>query len=344
MKTKRMTYRISLTLLFALCLTIIPVRSGWAGGMRGSQPKHHGLELSTGTRAAECGLCHQRQYSEWRYAADSDIDIRGEGSYHAVSSTEEMYTTMLNTVGPELRSYCQGCHESASAPAVVDKVTQIPEPRTVNIQEGINCLVCHFNGERILGPDALSDALFCAACHNEGTGLVDVYEAWLHDYQGEKTCQECHMERGSHVFAGYHSPSFRQKALSISEPVFSAPPTADTAFSVSYSVTNDGTGHSVPEDLFRTLRIRTAIEDSNGQLVYSQEKIYYKRNTLFGEDPAETEIIRAGEAKTIKCPDLRLPGGLYTLKIEIEQDSNRVNSDLNTTLGMTSMYLPFQVL
>ncbi len=332
--------------LLGLALTTFSPQTTWSAPGNQGQDKavrHHGVNVSFATKAAECGTCHKRQYQEWRYAAGADLDNGGAGSYHAISATENMYQVMLNTVGPDMQNYCRGCHEPGNAWAVVDKIANIPEPREENVEEGVNCMTCHFDGMRIVGKDEVRDPIFCATCHNENTGLVDVYEAWSYDYPGDKTCQQCHMESGNHAFPGFHSASFRQKAVSVSAPVFSPAPSAGVQFDIDFSIINDGTGHSVPEDLFRVFRVKVSVLNSFNEQVYSYEKTFYKRNELFGENPAETEIVRSGEEKRISCSNIALGPGLYTLKIELSQDSNRVNALLNVNLPMNSIYKTFVV-
>ena len=301
---------------------------------------HHGLRVSFETRAVECSGCHETKYAEWRFAAGSDMKTVGQGTYHALSSTEPMYKGLLAMFnGSPMQDYCKGCHEAGSALAVVDKVNTIPVPRTTNVEEGVNCLTCHFDGKRMVASSDMRDSVLCATCHNDNSGLMDCYTEWLNDYKGGKSCQQCHMENGSHLFLGYNSPSFVKKAVAISEPVISGIVSAGNPFDISFTLNNNGTGHSVPEDLLRLLRARVSIKDASGQEIYSQETLYYKRSSLFAENTAETVVIKAGETKQVNVPGVIIPSpGTYTVSIELLQDSNRAMSSASTTAFMGSTY------
>jgi cytochrome c7-like protein len=303
---------------------------------------HSNLHVSFATTAAECGACHAEQYRQWRYGAGTDLDNGGAGAYHALSSTDGMYQVMLAKMQPDMQAYCQGCHEAGNAWAVPDKITLIPQPRTVNVAEGVNCLTCHFDGTKVVSRAAMQDPLFCATCHNENTGLVEIYDEWVRDYTGGKTCQQCHMPDGNHASPGFHGTSFIRQALVAQAPVLAAPVVSGVPFAFRFDVTNAGTGHSVPEDLFRLLTVRAAVLDASGGELYECVKTYYKRNTLFGEDPATTEVIRSGATATVECGGAVVPSrGTYTIRIELLQDSNRVEPSLNRTVFMGSTYGSF---
>lgn len=298
---------------------------------------HNGLGVTFATRAAECAVCHQQQYQDWRFAAGSDLDTAGTTSYHAQSSTEPMYRALLETVAPEMRPYCAGCHESGNAWAVGDRIADIPAPRTENLSEGINCVVCHFDGAQLVGSTQLRDPIFCATCHNEKNSFTDTYGEWLNDYRGPKTCQQCHMNQGTHLFVGLHSPSLLRSAVALSNPSLPSSIAAGEPFDVTFSVTNVAAGHSVPVDLLRMLRARVSIADAWDTEVFVYEKVFYKRFAPFGEDPAETEVIRAGETKVIAARATLGEPGIYTVKAELLQDTNRFGV-LNATLFNGATY------
>jgi hypothetical protein len=299
---------------------------------------HHGLRITMATPAVECSKCHAVKFAQWRYAEGSDFKTVGVGSYHAVSATEPMYTTLLGMFPASMQGDCKGCHESGNALAVQDPINDIPQPRTVNVEEGINCLTCHFDGKKMVASSSMRDPRFCATCHNAKSGLTSFYTEWLNDYHGGKTCNECHMEEGSHLFPGYNSPSFVKKAVTISDPAIIGAPAANTPFGISFTLANNGAGHSVPADLLRKLRARVSVQDLSMQEVYSFEKVYYKRHELLGENSADTDVIKAGETKEITAPGVVIAApGVYTVKIELLQDSNRVGV-MNSTAFMAAVY------
>jgi hypothetical protein len=251
-----------------------------------------------------------------------------------------MYKGLLSMFdGSPMQSYCKGCHEPGSALAVVDKINNIPVPRTTNIEEGVNCLTCHFDGKKMLGNKDMQDPVFCATCHNDNTGLMDCYTEWRDEYKGGKTCQQCHMPDGSHLFVGYYSPSFLKTAVAISEPAISGTLSANNPFDINFTLTNNGAGHSVPEELLRLMRARVSIKDASGLEVYSQETAYCKRHALFGENPADTVVIKAGETKQVNVPGVVITvPGIYTVSIELLQDSNRMMPTMSTTAFMGSTF------
>jgi len=319
----------------AACIALAPA-GAWGAGM------HAGRAVSFDTLAAECGACHQEKYQQWRYGAGADLDSAGNGSYHAMSATENVYKTMLGKMQPDMQAYCKGCHEAGNAWAVQDKVNGIPQPRTTNVEEGVHCVTCHFDGRKVVSKAAMQDPLFCATCHNESTGLVEIYDEWLADYRGGKTCQQCHMADGNHAAPGFHSPSFIGKALAVAPPVISHTITAGVPFTFRFGVTNSGTGHSVPEDLFRVLTVRASIVDGANAELYECVNTYYKRNALFGENPADTVVIKSGATATLDCPGAVVGSpGVYTVRIEVSQDSNRVDPTLNHNAFMTSAFTTF---
>lgn len=301
---------------------------------------HNGIGISFSTHAAECGICHQKEFNEWRYAVGSDLDSIGEGTYHSISSIEEMYQAMLSVVDPELHFYCKSCHESGNAWAVKDKINDIPEPRTQNIEEGINCIVCHYDGSKLVGKKELKDPMFCATCHNAGDSITDTYLEWLNDYKSDKTCQQCHMKKDGHIFPGLHSASLVSDAINIGDPVIPDNIKAGVPFDILVNLTNYGAGHSVPVSILRRLRLRVSILKNSNVEITSYEKDFYKRFPLFGEDSAETEIIRAGETKQIAFQGEVDYPGIYTIKVELLQDLNRLEI-MNSTIFMGTSYKTF---
>ncbi|HEY6871271.1 MAG TPA: hypothetical protein VI298_00960 [Geobacteraceae bacterium] len=303
-------------------------------------------DITFATHAADCGVCHQQQYNEWRFAAGSDSPNAGFGSAHAITNTDPNYVSILPRVNPVIQTYCRGCHEGKDAWGVQDRLANIPAISDINKSEGTSCITCHFDGEKIVGKGQSIVSPFapefCGTCHNESTGMTNLYEEWKTDYiggGGDKTCLDCHMAGGNHVMLGFNSPSFVKKAIVISQPALPDTVSANTPFDISYTLTNSGAGHSVPEDLFRLMRARLSIVDSNGQEVFSQETVYYKKKALLRENPADTVIIKAHETKNVTVPGVVIAApGTYTVKLELLQNSNRVFVDRNTIAFMGATY------
>lgn len=304
---------------------------------------HDGLSFAT--QSATCAPCHQREYNEWRFAAGSDLSTAGFGSAHAITNTDPNYVSILPRVSTTIKPYCQGCHEGKDAFGVVDKWDNIPAISPLLKEEGTSCLTCHLDGQtgNIVNTAQFQDnMLLCATCHNESTGMTDLVNEWQTDYIGggqTKTCLDCHMPAGSHVFAGLHSPSMRAKAVTMSDPMCPETVSAGGAFDIQYTLANTGMGHSMPEDLFRLLRARVSIVDAAGVEVFTNQVVYYKKKTMLGEVQADTDVIKALETKYVTVPNVVIATpGTYTVKLELLQDSNRVFVDRSETYLMGATY------
>jgi hypothetical protein len=299
-------------------------------------------DLSFATKSADCAGCHQKQYNEWRFAVGSDSPNAEYGSSHAITNTDPNYVYILPLVNPTIQGYCRGCHEARDAWGVEDRMNKTPHITDINVSEGTNCVTCHFDGKKIVGRGHTKDPFLCATCHNEDTGMTNLYEEWQTDYVGnggEKNCLDCHMPNGNHVMYGFNSPSMLKKALTISEPMLAEEVTAGVPFDVSYTLANTGAGHSVPEDLFRLLRARVTVKDDSGKEVFAHETVYYKKKTMLGEIQADTDVIKSHETKHVTVPNVVIAApGTYTVALEVLQNSNRVFTVRNTVSVMGATY------
>jgi hypothetical protein len=88
--------------------------------------------------------------------------------------------------------------------------------------------------------------------------------------------------------------------------------------------------------------VRASIVDPTGAEQYECVNTYYKRNALFGEDPADTVVIRSGASASIECPGALVAApGVYSVRIEWLQESNRVDPGLNYAAPMGSVFATF---
>ena len=147
-------------------------------------------------------------------------------------------------------------------------------------KEGVNCAACHIRNGVILTSKAPTEfaknihpikqdkrfgtSQYCAGCHqfNFVKKLTDpihrikvptqnTLQEWLQSHASKqgKTCQSCHMPKGSHFFPGSHNISFLKKSIS-----------AKVHFihnqKLQVVLRTHGVGHSVPTgDPFRRLRL-----------------------------------------------------------------------------------------
>lgn len=135
-------------------------------------------------KTEKCGDCHIDIYNEWKDSAHAS-------SYTSKSFKEETFDYSF--------TFCLGCH----APETVFSGTKI-EPRSVHLEEGVNCNGCHLNDCTLAGPTPAraphpiteKDMFYktselCGKCH------VGTYNVWqkIDDMEDKKTCQDCHMPK-----------------------------------------------------------------------------------------------------------------------------------------------------
>lgn len=311
-----------------------------AGGSR-ADSGHSDASLST--PSAMCGVCHQKEYNEWRFGAGSDLDSMGRGSYHSIASSDDVYGILLDMFDPVTQEFCNGCHIPANPWAVQDKVNDVPAARTVNTSEGINCVSCHFDGGRMVSKDELNDPVFCATCHNDDYPLTEAYAGWAEDYTGSYTCTDCHMRynKMGHTFGGSHSPSVEAMTLDV-RPSLPLPIQAGVPFTATVKIRNSGAGHSFPVCPLRDVIVKVSVLDESNAEISSYVEEYFKRTRLFGEDESLTNVLRAGEKRILQIPETIATPGVYTLKVEVFRDRNRLGI-LNSTTLLNGKYLTFTV-
>lgn len=159
--------------------------------------------------AANCSGCHMREHQDWM------------NSRHRVSYTNQNF---FEGHIRENQDRCLHCH----APLAEQQKELKREPNIKLAHEGVNCASCHIREGKVFGSvfhgseksHALKNPKFCAGCHEFNINGVkdgvihltpvnaqDTYSQWL-GYKkagGKKTCQECHMPEGRHLFQGAHA-------------------------------------------------------------------------------------------------------------------------------------------
>lgn len=189
------------------------------------------FELS---RAAQCGQCHETAYSEWSF---SRLSRSGNN--------------------PNFLAFYELAQKDLGAEAAADACLNCHVPWSERYEEasgGVDCDVCHrvkgvkkhpdgrysfiqSKGVAISGPptdgtcrhqnvesELYHDSKICAPCHTavhrpEGLASVSTFEKWEEAYQGDDTCQNCHMQStnklvaASHGFPGGHNQVFLEEAV-----------------------------------------------------------------------------------------------------------------------------------
>ncbi len=170
--------------------------------------------------AANCAMCHPRQYGEWRQ------------SMHAYAALSPFFDALIAKAfrdsGGAIGTFCTGCHSQQGTAAGEPGTTTAAE-RSELSREGVTCDVCHTatghgdpigNGRltRELGPykrgsfsdseaeahdggadDFVTSPELCGTCHDvyiyPGPPIELAYTEYLESpsrEQGER-CQDCHM-------------------------------------------------------------------------------------------------------------------------------------------------------
>lgn len=269
-----------------------------------------------GPSADQCRVCHREIWEEWRT------------SHHALSATNRNFQVALqNWVreeghGPE---ECLDCH--GPRPVLVTGLTTKPIARAGLIGEGVNCVVCHMDGEgRIHGPyevDAphpsvanrtLRTVKACVSCHGQTRAPCGKQvQSWeLSGLKTKAVCQSCHMpaRQGplvqwinfsvptrrvtSHAFPGVHDARFLAGALSVEMEV------ADER--VVIHIRNTGAAHSVPASPWRKLIAQVEVTDQLGRTVMRKRDGYFhsRHNAIVPDAPATITFTRHAPMARVK--------------------------------------------
>ena len=206
---------------------------------------------------SDCALCHPKQYQEWA------------GSLHAGAASPGLLG-QLEAFDDEIQGMCLNCH----APRA-EQQALLKEQRSEVQTDGVDCASCHLRFHQRYGPrdtpltphgPVLAESLFwssdfCAPCHQfepddvavNGKLLENTVKEWMSSAYARQdvSCQDCHMQDGSHHFRGIHDPDTLRQGLA-----FMVERTADGIIA---TVSNQGAGHALPT--YITPRIRVVLEN-----------------------------------------------------------------------------------
>ena len=233
------------------------------------EPPAEAVELTKDLSAQTCGLCHPRQFRQWRQ------------SLHAAAVGPGLLG-QLATFDREAAAACLACH----APRAEQQAAILAGPSSAPAGGGVDCAACHVRAHRRYGPrdkpvtphgavaamPLFGDSAFCAPCHQFADGAGEVGGAPLQDTNREwaasryaataVTCQRCHMPQGSHRFAGIHDPATTRRALAVS--------VKRDESGVVLTARNAGAGHALPT--YATPRIRLSLRAAgNGAAAVDHE-------------------------------------------------------------------------
>lgn len=172
-----------------------------------------GLPAGQTPTVGQCTGCHHQEFADW------------SKSRHAHAYSNQNF---LEGYFRETQVRCLNCH----AP-LKEQVHEIQHsPRLKLAHEGVNCVACHVREGQVQSShktgesyhafvknELLRSPRFCASCHEfnvnslqDGKALLtptnaqSTFSEWQR-YQaqgGARTCQQCHMPEGRHVFQGAH--------------------------------------------------------------------------------------------------------------------------------------------
>lgn len=204
---------------------------------------------------AQCLGCHKREFEDW------------EKSRHSRAFNNQNF---LEGYFREPQERCLNCHTPLR-----EQVQEIKQSPTLKLaHEGVNCITCHVREGKVQSSrssgdsyhtyvenDFLKSPRFCASCHEFSVNAVEdgaihltatnaqsTYSEWKR-YQaagGMRTCQDCHMPDGRHMFHGAHGST--KNPLRIQ---FRREPRRTVL-----TIWSEGVGHNFPSgDVFRRLTL-----------------------------------------------------------------------------------------
>lgn len=241
--------------------------------------------------ARECGRCHQDEYNTWRE------------SVHARAFTNHIFA---HAVQRDRDGWCLNCHTPlwSGKPADVENIiawlAKSPSEKLkmpIDLEQGINCAVCHVRDGAIVGSGRkarnatgekhsvkvdpnLRTEKFCAGCHQFNFPAeikpVVVYQheppmqnvvaehLSLRKLPTDKRCADCHYRDADHSL---HQVSREDMRGKFSIRVSRQPGRREV---ISYTLKTPPIGHHYPTgDLFRAVKL--TFFDRQGKLVYREE-------------------------------------------------------------------------
>ncbi len=283
----------------------------------GAPPKGY-TALEASLAPESCGVCHRRQYDDWRTSLHS----------HSVGPG---LLWQFRIMGQRQANRCMRCHTPLAeqkALAALEfhwpNVPSSPLPAYVGrhlFRQGLVCAACHVRRHQRFGPPqppgmppgntpglphdgftastAFQHSRFCATCHQsppggrslDGKPFENTYAEWRASRfaQADVTCQSCHMPKRRHLWRGIHDPAMVRRGLRISLTVTRAGKATADAQAVIRSV---AIGHDFP--------------------TYLVPKVYV---TLYALDPGNHDVHEIARKVIGRSVNLRLTRELFDTRI-----------------------------
>ncbi|MHB8346583.1 MAG: multiheme c-type cytochrome [Acidiferrobacterales bacterium] len=210
----------------------------------GPPPKGY-TALEASLAPESCGLCHQRQYDDWRTSLHSQ-------------SVGPGLLWQFRIMDPAQANRCMRCHTPLAEQKALaaqefhwSNAPSAPLPAYVGhrlFRQGLVCAACHVRRHQRFGPPpppgtppgntpglphdgftaspAFQHSRFCATCHQsspedrrlDGKPFENTYAEWRTSRFAREhvTCQSCHMPDRRHLWRGIHDPAMVRRGLRIS--------------------------------------------------------------------------------------------------------------------------------
>ena len=296
------------------------------------------LPATSSLSAQSCGICHQKQYSEW------------QTSMHRNSFIDPLHQAVLKEEGIP---FCSGCHLplTEQAPVLIrgyeggDITKPIIEANRDFIpalmSEGLTCAACHVRNWVRYGPPEheheeeaeahevtlvsnYEKAEFCANCHQEGSPIpglelavpfINTYNQWKDSPYSKKgvTCQTCHMPGGDHTWRGGHDSDMVRSAVSVSVTTDKESYSAGDTGSATVRITNIGAGHKFPAGgsggNARMVILTSSIVDQDDRTLTSKQDVIMR---VMKEPPPFTNMFIESSDSRIDPGEERIFQSTYT--------------------------------
>ena len=246
-----------------------------------------------GLHPENCALCHYRQFQDWRES------LHAQGMGPGV-------TGQFPGMSFAGQAQCLECHapmseQWAQLPNRAGWLDNTGFDGTLR-DKGLVCSACHLRNHQRHGPPATPNRVesggmeasvllhgepvrtphfqaseFCKGCHQHpptsliinGKTVENTYNEWLESGYPEqgKTCQQCHMPEGRHLWRGIHDPEMTRSGVTVRTELDPAQPEAGQPLRARLILTNSGTGHAFPTYTTPAVYMRAAILDAGGNVI-----------------------------------------------------------------------------
>ena len=261
-----------------------------------------------------CKECHADIYKEW------------ETTRHAQAWKSKQFTEQTQN---RTKADCLPCH--APKPIFETGIGKENVLRDDNRESGVNCITCHRQNQKALGPfkdtkgecnpaptSEFKDNSTCQMCHKNTS---EEWKTSSFSHEGAKnysTCAKCHMKpikraaaKGGvvkEVFQHVTYGGYDLKALQ--ESVRDLTVTVDKG-KVHIVITNDCTGHTLPSGTVgRQLLIMTAVKDENEKTVDMHREVFEK-----GDNKEKKDTSIPVDKKLELMYDAKITSGEIVVKV-----------------------------